>query len=678
MSHPIVADPPPQSVLWPEIVWLLPLGIIPLWVNFWSYQPFDQAKSLALMGLVWGLGGGWLVVCGWHMERGRVPSVQALFRAKSARVWMLGAVLVWAVVLSVATGYAVDWRLSLFGSDLRGQGLLTQLTYLLFFGFVAFGLRNAAQIARLYRVVVAGTTPLVAIGLLQAGGIDPFGLVTDARAPVYSTLGRANFTGAYLALVLPLTVYCVLGAQGRWMRAGWLLLGMAQILLLGLTAARAAWLSAAVGLAVMGVLLAGPWLARRARWLAGVALMSLGGALTVIVTVIVTVVLGLAQIEPLTRLVGEGSLAARLTIWQAVLELIRQRPWSGYGLENLELVFPAVYPPQLVYYQGRDVYVDRAHNLILDWMVAGGIPALGALVLLLGATVYAARQAWVYTGLDSGDRLPVRALLVTAVAVVAASVAGNLASFEVTAAALLTWAALGVVTALASGQRAPTAAQATDAVTGPGIRLVTVVLAGVIVFVVGYGVWLPLHAGIVHGAAQRAAQRGAWERAAQQAQTAVWLWPHSRGHWYLQGEMQQALAGRGAPAAQGAHLAAAETAYLTMVARVPEDVGAWMALGAFYAAWPRHVDLQTARAAYDQALRRAPTLAVIWVDVARLHMRHGDAAGARDALVTALDLDRTHVGAWRLLGDLYGGAFNDRAAAQWAYEQAQVWEAATR
>ena len=50
-----------------------------------------------------------------------------------------------------------------------------------------------------------------------------------------------------------------------------------------------------------------------------------------------------------------------------LLPLLAQRPLLGYGPDTLELVFPAVYPPELVYYQGRGILVDRAHNLLLDW-----------------------------------------------------------------------------------------------------------------------------------------------------------------------------------------------------------------------------------------------------------------------------------------------------------------------
>jgi O-antigen ligase len=80
-----------------------------------------------------------------------------------------------------------------------------------------------------------------------------------------------------------------------------------------------------------------------------------------------------------------------MTIWRAGLPLVAQRPWFGYGPETTRAVFATVYPPQLVYYQGRDVVVDRAHNLWLDLALPAGAAGVVTLGALLAAT---GRQVW--------------------------------------------------------------------------------------------------------------------------------------------------------------------------------------------------------------------------------------------------------------------------------------------
>lgn len=679
----------PARSIWPEIGWLLPLLLIPLWVNFWTFQPFDHAKSLLLTGLMWIATGLTLAARIWRNSARPtldnlspdtpVQNIRPQFRLSSSPLHM--AVVLWLCVLGLATVWAVDPMLSLFGSDLRGQGLLAQFSYAFFFFLLARGIQSQAQIARLFDVVAVGTIPLLAIGYMQAAGMDPLGLVSDARSSVHSTLGRANFTGAYLALVLPITLNRVVAAERMWARGAWMALWVAQIGVLALTLARSAWLGAVVGLAVFGLLLLwsrraarlpfwlrGAW-RRRAAWGCGVAVVA--GA-------------GYGAVRLLAG-VTEGSLAARVVIWQATAALIRERPWTGYGLENLEIAFLWVYPPQLVYYQGRDVYVDRAHNLLLDWTFAAGLPGLVALLALLGAFLYVAAQGW--NAAQRGTRT--RLHLTTVLAVTAAATAGNFTSFDVTATALLIWAVLGVAV---SRPLLPSDARPSDEPrawvlsgklssrwrTGQWVRgPAAVVVLGLALAVVSYGVVRPTLAGIAHQSAVEAARQGAWTQANRYAQRAIALWPNSPAHQLLAGQVAEALAAQSSEAAQLAHLQRAEAAYWAVIERRPTDAAAWADLGNFYAAWPQQVDLPTARTAYDRALALAPNLAIFWFDAARLHVRHGDAAGALDALQRSVDLDATHVSAYRLMGELYA-ARGDGEAADRAFAEVLRIEQAAR
>ena len=223
-------------------------------------------------------------------------------------------------------------------------------------------------------------------------------------------------------------------------------------MLIGLTRARAAWLAAGVALALFG----GVWFWSRLRargriWQVAVVT---AGALGLVGGLAAALWAGRAG----------GSPAARLTIWRVLLPLLAQRPLLGYGPDTLELVFPAVYPPELVYYQGRGILVDRAHNLLLDWAMTTGLIGVLAqsvfFALFFGLTWRAAQRT------PDGRQ---RALLAGCLAAVGGAVVGNLASFDVTATATATvlLLALGVGLArLSESRTVPTGApqrQATDA-----------------------------------------------------------------------------------------------------------------------------------------------------------------------------------------------------------------------
>jgi hypothetical protein len=75
---------------------------------------------------------------------------------------------------------------------------------------------------------------------VAAGGWQWLPLVSDARSPVYGTLGRSNFLGAYLALLLPLTLALLFTGRQRRQRTTLSVLLVGQVAVLAVTLARSA------------------------------------------------------------------------------------------------------------------------------------------------------------------------------------------------------------------------------------------------------------------------------------------------------------------------------------------------------------------------------------------------------------------------------------------------------
>ena len=349
---------------WQEAIWLLAALLAPLFVNFWVEQQFEASKVWLLRTLIWVLLvlwlGGWMAGL---QPRPLPPSVRNL-------------VILLFLVITLATFLSANQFVALFGTLDRANGALTQISYLLLFVCVATRIDGESS-RRLLTIVILTAVPICLLGLAQAAGWQPLPVLTDARSPITTTLGRANFSGAYLALLLPLTMTAARSAAGSRRRIGYgVLLGL-EILVIALTGARAAWIAAA---AAAGILL---WLWYAPRWSRRVrALSALGGTAALAGALLLILQRGTA---------GGGSIAARWTIWQAGLRLLWPRLWLGYGADTLELHFPAVYPPQLVYYQGRGVIVDRAHNWLLDLSLNYGVVAAIIFILLVALILW---RAW--------------------------------------------------------------------------------------------------------------------------------------------------------------------------------------------------------------------------------------------------------------------------------------------
>ncbi len=521
--------------------WLALAVLVPLVINPWGESIFALPKAVVLRTLVGGMLGLWAAA----RILNRRPTDQTLRQSP-----LILPVAVLLSVIAAATVLAQAPLLSLWGSHERAEGALTLVCLPILALLVATRLPGTTGAARLFWALSSTTLPLAAYAGLQLYGPDPLGLATDARSTVFATLGRANFLGAYLAMLAPLTLSLRALARRPFVKALTTALLALQGAVLLATQTRASALALVVAIACWIALnYRHSLLALRRRTSALVAAWGL-------VAVLLAAALGFAQ--------AGGSGAARLAIWQGTQKLIAARPLLGYGPDSLGLVFPRVYPPELVYYQGRGFDVDRAHNLILDWTVT-----LGVLGLFAGAAVLfvVLKSGWRTLALDAGQPTQdtrVRELLVIgSLAALLGNLAGNLVSFDSLSTLACTWLLAGVVVAL--GRREEGSAD-TEVVagTGPGsesvARSLTPIVVGLIALVAAGALNLrPLVADVWEHRASRLAAEGKWYDAIAAGGEAVTAFPEDPGHRQLLGwlHLQSALVG-GANTQE--NLAAAERA----------------------------------------------------------------------------------------------------------------------
>ncbi len=446
-----------------------------------------------------------------------------------------------------------------------------------------------------------------------------------------------------------------------------------------LTQARAALIVAGVGMGLFFWLSSAPAWSWRKRWFSGLVGVAVAGG-----------GLGLVLQQGLA---SGGSIAARWTIWRASLGLLWPRLWLGYGADTLDLHFPAVYPPQLVYYQGRGVVVDRAHNWLLDWSLNYGVVAT---VLFAALVFLVLRQGWRHLSQPDASQTrssPVRdragspmeilesprrvtdpasaidlhqdlrrPMLAASMASICAHLVGNLFLFDVASTALVFWLLLAVVAA--STARAVS--------TAPFVPLPPwgrrVVMAAGVAVLIG-GVWIsnvrPLLADAHSWRGTQALGRGDAAVAMAEYAAAVNGQP-SRAEYHV------ALA---LTAAQLGDFERAEDAMGHAIRLRPTDPVMFTQLAAIYARWAQTSPdrIESAYAAYEKAVALAPTIGLTFQQYADLRARTGDWAGALPLAQRAVDLDATDGVAYAILGwaNLQSG---DLAAAQRAFAQAVKWQ----
>ncbi len=81
----------------------------------------------------------------------------------------------------------------------------------------------------------------------------------------------------------------------------------------------------------------------------------------------------------------ETTTLSRFKLWNMAIEGFKERPILGWGQENFNYVFNKYYNPQLY---NQEQWFDRTHNVIFDWLIAGGILGLASYLFFFGSIVF--------------------------------------------------------------------------------------------------------------------------------------------------------------------------------------------------------------------------------------------------------------------------------------------------
>ncbi len=621
-----------------KIGWLVLAIGLPLCFAPWGRNSFELPKALLLWTVVAVMGAAWLAGQGANGTRDKTHSAPYVL------------VLVTLAVLLPSTCLSVNPLVSAQGSYDRMQGTVTQLCYLALFLLAAVHVRELDQVQRIFAAIVWGSAPVVIYGLLQLAGLDPLNWHTEG-SPVISTLGRGNFVGAYLVFVLPLTLTGVRRTQSQTGRVAHLVLSGSQAACLIATMAQAAWLGA---LAAIGVLiLAGTWDRGHRRLALVSVIVGVLGLLVLLVALTLTPDL-------------QGSLGARVTIWRATWSLVADQPVLGHGLETLGQTFTRVFPPELVYLQGRAVRVDRAHNLILDTLASVGFVGLLAYGALVGTTLTAGAR----TFSRASDR-QVRVVLAGGLAAVTGHLVETQLSFQVTTTAALFWLTLGILVT-------PWAKKASSGVSVSGKRRETHwlhgLIAAILLLAVAPSSLILFMADAYAGKADRTGTLPDLQRSIVAAERATSLWSNQPVYYehlsWL--HLQQARHGI-SPLVE---FRAAERALDAARELTPDDYLVWAGYGELYTEWGLAGDLARftqAEDAYRQATLLFPGSAMLHTAWGMVYVAQGQLAAAEARFHQAVSLDHTDAWAFQHLGntqldqgDLDGAEGSFHNALRWA------------
>ena len=241
-------------------------------------------------------------------------------------------------------------------------------------------------------MLVAGTVPVVVTGFGQMllGWSGPWqlggGAIVWFVAPGGEPSGRlsglfdyANIAGAWLGVVWPLMLACVLRPDGWWRRSGALALALSTAVAVLFTQSRNAMGALALALPLVVGPLQWTWL------LPLLAVLTVPLALAVLPGIPIGLKSWSVALLPdriAERLLDQGTPTAwkhtRLGQWVYGIELVAARPWFGWGAAAFSVLYP-------IYAAKR--WHGHSHNLPLELAISHGLPVavliVGTVFLLL-------------------------------------------------------------------------------------------------------------------------------------------------------------------------------------------------------------------------------------------------------------------------------------------------------
>lgn len=349
---------------------------IPLIINTPTYYSLVTGKNFAFRILVEILFIGWLLLIIAHKK----------YRPRFS--WIGIAILTFVATIAVANIFGENPTKSFWGDFERMEGLITLLHLSLYFLVVTSLLTTQKLWDYFFNSIIAAGCLTSLLGLLQLTGLAA--IQRDAGR-IDATFGNSGWFAAYVLILIFVTLMMLVrhhGQMGRWVYGGILIF---QVIILYFTGTRSAILGLIGGtLAIAVCIILFEHTQKNLRKYALVA---------ILVPVILVIgffsmrdhafVKSNQQLNRFNDLISQGiKQQSRYNLWLTAVDGFKEKPILGWGQENFNLVYYMHYRPAMYerdFYEPRS---DRAHNVFLEWFVAGGLLGGLAYIALYIACIY--------------------------------------------------------------------------------------------------------------------------------------------------------------------------------------------------------------------------------------------------------------------------------------------------
>jgi O-antigen ligase len=279
------------------------------------------------------------------------------------------------VIISLFVTIATDYKyVAIFGDTQRRNGLLSYLSLSVVMLASAIFIRFF-NVKRVYFITFAIGLVSLIYGVMQTSGRD-FIKWNNPYNSIIGTVGNPNFAAAVMAIMGVIIFSTIFVKEfNLYLRIFGLLISVSLLILIYLSDARQGLLAYLLGASVFMIIL----LFDKNKKL-GIAA-SISG-----IFVFVSALLGMLQIGPLEKFIYKPSVSVRGYYWRAGLEMLRDKPFTGVGMDRYGAYFKDFRDVGYPLSYGFDITSSNAHNTFIQLFATGGL-FLGITYLLINGYI---------------------------------------------------------------------------------------------------------------------------------------------------------------------------------------------------------------------------------------------------------------------------------------------------
>jgi O-antigen ligase len=279
------------------------------------------------------------------------------------------------VIISLFVTIATDYKyVAIFGDTQRRNGLLSYFSLSVVMLASAIFIRFF-NVKRVYFITFAIGLVSLIYGVMQTSGRD-FIKWNNPYNSIIGTVGNPNFAAAVMA-IMGVIIFSTIFVKdfNLYLRIFGLLISVSLLILIYLSDARQGLLAYLLGASVFIIIL----LFDKNKKL-GIAA-SISG-----IFVFISALLGMLQIGPLEKFLYKPSVSVRGYYWRAGLEMLRDKPFTGVGMDRYGAYFKDFREVGYPLSYGFDITSSNAHNTFIQLFATGGL-FLGITYLLINGYI---------------------------------------------------------------------------------------------------------------------------------------------------------------------------------------------------------------------------------------------------------------------------------------------------